>query len=181
MSSENEYLSSATASPAHHFAEMETQTFARLSHTLQTAAIAALIFAVCAYLPKLKNKSQLRRLPALSDAETGEKQRQSFLKSAKNMYPEGHAKASCSYASTCARTYEFVVQEFCLPDGDRERYAIQFSYEDFNTHSFPGQEHVIIPFSLLPELRKLPDDVLSFPLAVDEVSSCSSVGLMLQR
>jgi hypothetical protein len=88
---------------------METQTFARLSHTLQTAAIAVLIFAVCAYLPKLKNKSQLRRLPALGDAGTGEKQRQSFLASAKNMYQEGNAKVTCSHASTGARTYEFVV------------------------------------------------------------------------
>jgi hypothetical protein len=29
---------------------------------------------------------------------------------------------------------------------------------------------VVVPYSLLPELRKLPDDVLSFPQAVARVS-----------
>jgi hypothetical protein len=30
---------------------------------------------------------------------------------------------------------------------------------------------VVVPLSLLPELRKLPDDVLSFPKAVERVST----------
>ena len=34
------------------------------------------------------------------------------------------------------------------------------------THSPIGEDNVVVPLSLLPELRKLPDDVLSFPEAV---------------
>jgi hypothetical protein len=37
-------------------------------------------------------------------------------------------------------------------------------------HNPPGEDNVVVPLSLLPELRKLPDDVLSFPDAVEKVS-----------
>jgi hypothetical protein len=73
---------------------METQTLAGISHTLQTVAIATFIFAVCAYFPKLQRKAQLGRLPILSGLETGEKQRQAYLSSAKKIYEDGYAKVS---------------------------------------------------------------------------------------
>jgi hypothetical protein len=73
---------------------METSTLAGLSHTMQTVAIAALIFAVCAYFPKLQRKSQLGKLPVLGGLETGEKKRQVFLASARKIYEEGYAKVS---------------------------------------------------------------------------------------
>ena len=38
------------------------------------------------------------------------------------------------------------------------------------THSPIGEDNVVVPLSLLPELRKLPDDVLSFPEAVKNAS-----------
>jgi hypothetical protein len=37
-------------------------------------------------------------------------------------------------------------------------------------HTSPGEDNIVIPSSLLPELRKLPDDVLSFPAAVKNAS-----------
>jgi hypothetical protein len=70
---------------------MEVHTLTQLSHTLQTAAIAALIFAVCAYLPKLQYRSQLAKLPVFGGS-SGEEKRQAYLKSAKNMYQEGYTK-----------------------------------------------------------------------------------------
>jgi hypothetical protein len=36
-------------------------------------------------------------------------------------------------------------------------------------HDTTGEDNVVVPLSLLPELRKLPDDVLSFPYAVNKV------------
>jgi len=36
-------------------------------------------------------------------------------------------------------------------------------------HISLGEDNIVIPSSLLPELRKLPDDVLSFPAAVKQV------------
>jgi len=71
---------------------MEFQTLAGLSHTLQTAAVAALIFALCTYLPTLKYKAHLAKLPLFNGSETGEKQRQTYLTSAKTLYKEGYAK-----------------------------------------------------------------------------------------
>jgi hypothetical protein len=73
---------------------METTTLAGLSHTVQTVAIATVIFAVCAYLPKLQRKLQLGKLPVLSGLETGEKQRKAYLASARKLYQDGYAKVS---------------------------------------------------------------------------------------
>lgn len=38
--------------------------------------------------------------------------------------------------------------------------------------SSDGDEHIVIAPRFLPELRKLPDSVLSFPKAASEVSLC---------
>lgn len=38
------------------------------------------------------------------------------------------------------------------------------------SHDVTGDDHVVIPPMFLPEVRKLPDDVLSFPKATATVS-----------
>ncbi|CAO2651171.1 Nn.00g094680.m01.CDS01 [Neocucurbitaria sp. VM-36] len=114
---------------------MDFQTFAGLSHTLQTVVLAILIFAVCAYFPKLNYRAQLAKLPVLGGPTGGEKQRQTYLSSARNMYDEGY---------------------------------IKFRDSVYRMATSDGEDNVVVPLSLLPELRKLPDDVLSFPKAIDK-------------
>ncbi|KAH7090346.1 ent-kaurene oxidase [Paraphoma chrysanthemicola] len=113
---------------------MEFQTFSGLAHTLQTAAVAALIFAVCACIPKLTYRAKLASLPTLGQSNSGEKHRQNYLSSAKSIYKEGYQK--------------FKDCVFLVKTSD-------------------GEDCVVIPPALLQELRKLPDDVLSFPKAID--------------
>jgi len=48
------------------------------------------------------------------------------------------------------------------------QYPFGFSREYLQLQ---GDDNVLIPSSLLPELRKLPDDVLSFPKAMNTVSA----------
>lgn len=70
-------------------ATMELLTYAKMAHTLQTAAIAALVIVLFTFAPKLKQQFQLARIPALSkskDARTG------LLKSVKEIYVEGYKK-----------------------------------------------------------------------------------------
>ncbi|KAH7062023.1 cytochrome P450 monooxygenase-like protein [Paraphoma chrysanthemicola] len=105
---------------------MDVHTFASLARTVQTAVIAVLIFAVCAYVPELKRKAQLAKLPVFSDNMGGKKHRQGYLKSMKDVYSEGCQKLT-------------------------------------------GQSSVVIPQNILPELRKLPDNVLNSAKAVDQL------------
>lgn len=115
-------------------AATEFQIFGSLAHSLQTAALAAIIFAVCASLPKLKHKTQLSRLPNLGGSTSGEEHRKGYLQSARQMYSEGYKK---------------------------------FKDRLYLTTNSDGEKSVVVPLSLLPELRKLSDDVLSFPKAVE--------------
>jgi hypothetical protein len=77
-------------------AAMDVQTLAGLAHTLQTAAIATLVIAVCAYIPKLRYKAQLAKLPVFDESTNGEKHYQSYLQSAKAMYMHGYKKVRLS-------------------------------------------------------------------------------------
>lgn len=43
-------------------------------------------------------------------------------------------------------------------------------FAQFDTNGDQGEDNVVIAPRFLPELRKLPDDVLSFPKAVEKVS-----------
>ncbi|KAF2830054.1 ent-kaurene oxidase [Ophiobolus disseminans] len=110
---------------------MEPQTLARLLHILQTATVAALIFAVCAYIPKLKHRAHLAKLPVFNSSTGGGK---GYIKSTKDLYSEGYRK---------------------------------FKDRAFLMTTLQGESSVVVPQALLPELRKLPDDVLSFPKAID--------------
>ncbi|PSN68834.1 ent-kaurene oxidase [Corynespora cassiicola Philippines] len=115
---------------------MEIERFAGLSHTVQTVAVATIIFAACVYLSNVNYRSQLAKLPAFGGAGGNEKHRKAYLQSAKDMYSEGYRKFKNS-------VYRIVSED--------------------------GQENVVVPPSLLPELRKLPDSVLSFPKAIDKL------------
>lgn len=75
---------------------MEIQ-YTGLSHTLQTAVVAALIFAVCALMPKLSYRSHLAKLPIFGDQNNKEKQRRAYLSSAKSIYMDGYKKVSIYY------------------------------------------------------------------------------------
>jgi hypothetical protein len=45
----------------------------------------------------------------------------------------------------------------------------QFKNSVYRIASYDGEDDVLVPLSLLPELKKLPDNFLSFPKAADEV------------
>jgi hypothetical protein len=94
---------------------METQSYAGLAHTLQTVAIATLIFAVCAFIPKLDYRLKLAKLPLFGASSSGEKQRQIFIKSARDIYNDGYKKVCTSRASTRVDINESIVQKLCLP------------------------------------------------------------------
>lgn len=94
---------------------METQSYAGLTHTLQTVAIATLIFALCACIPKLDYRLKLAKLPVFG-ASSSEKQRQLYIKSAKQIYSDGYKKVGNSRAAVYFDINETIVQEFCLPD-----------------------------------------------------------------
>jgi hypothetical protein len=85
-----------------------------LSHTLQTAAIAALVFAVCALLPKLNYRSHLAKLPISGGAASGEKQRQAYITSAKKMYFDGYEKVSIVHKCILVATDKITVQRFSV-------------------------------------------------------------------
>lgn len=113
----------------------ELQLFAAISPTIQTAAIAVLVFAICAYFPQLNYKAKLAKLPAIGDDIASEKRRLLYLAGAKKDYSNGYKRFKDS-------VYRMVT-------GD-------------------GEDNIVVPLSLLPEFRKLPDDVLSFPKAVQK-------------
>lgn len=64
---------------------------ASLSHTLQTAAIASLVFAFLTLIPRINFAKRLRSFPAYQ-YEDGSKKRTTYLTSAKKLYLEGYAK-----------------------------------------------------------------------------------------
>lgn len=75
---------------------MEFQAFAGATHTLQTLAAAVLVFAICAYLPKLQYRSQVAKLPLFGTTSAGEKQRKEYIASSKQIYIGGYQKVTYS-------------------------------------------------------------------------------------
>jgi hypothetical protein len=82
-------LDTSTSKAAPDTATMELLTYARMAHTLQTAAMAALVFALFTYVPKLKQRIQLAKLPAFSGTTSGTKD---YLSSAKQLYADGYQR-----------------------------------------------------------------------------------------
>ena len=93
---------------------MELQ-YAGLAHSVQTAVIAALIFAACAFLPKLNYKAQVAKLPVFGGPKSGEKQRQTFLNSAKKIYISGYEKVRMHRSIELTTTHFSTVQRLRLP------------------------------------------------------------------
>ena len=81
----------------HTTLQMMQIQYTGLSHTLQTAVIAALIFVVCGLMPKLKYRLHLAKLPDFGESTSKEKQRQAYLLSAKSVYIDGYKKVSIHY------------------------------------------------------------------------------------
>lgn len=95
---------------------MEVQTFTGLTYTLQTVAIAALVFAACVYLPKINHRAQIAKLPAFHNAISSETHRKEYIKSAKRMYKEGYEKGSSLPACLCYLADELEVRRLGLED-----------------------------------------------------------------
>jgi hypothetical protein len=77
---------------AYRPAPLELLTFSGLLHTLQTVALAALVFVVCAGIPKIRYRMRTAKLPTFVAARDGEKLRPGYLMTAKQMYIEGYKK-----------------------------------------------------------------------------------------
>jgi hypothetical protein len=94
---------------------VDSQVFSGVGHALRTAAIAALIFAVCAYFPKLKVRMQLAKLPRF-DGETGQgTSSQNLLLSSKVLYSEGYERVRQARFQDTLFTDNCVVQGSSLP------------------------------------------------------------------
>ncbi|EUC27053.1 hypothetical protein COCCADRAFT_10237 [Bipolaris zeicola 26-R-13] len=114
---------------------MDPQTVELVVRTLQTTAIVSVIFAACAFIPRLHYRAQIKKLPALT-LQGDTKARNDFIISAKKLYKEGYSK---------------------------------FRDSVFTLINESGKENFVIPPCFLPELRKLPENVLNLPLATSDV------------
>jgi hypothetical protein len=71
---------------------METSNLVSVTHTLQTVAIAALIFALVLCIPQINLKTQLARLPSYT-YDNSEK-RKTYLSHAKKLYSDGYKQVT---------------------------------------------------------------------------------------
>jgi lipopolysaccharide export LptBFGC system permease protein LptF len=81
-------FNTTTAHATPDAATMELLTYAKLAHTLQTVAMAALAFALFTYVPRLTQRIQLAKLPVF----TGPGGPKSHMDSARIIYSEGYQK-----------------------------------------------------------------------------------------
>lgn len=71
---------------------LDLQALEGYTHTLRTIVIAACVFAVCAYFPKLQYQSHLSKFPVTGGPLSGEEQRKKYLNGARQMYMDGYTK-----------------------------------------------------------------------------------------
>ncbi|KAF2190763.1 ent-kaurene oxidase [Zopfia rhizophila CBS 207.26] len=115
---------------------MGLQFLSGVSHTLQTASVATLIFVACVFISQINYKAQLARLPIIgAEAGGSEKRRKVYLQSARKLYNEGYEKFK-------DRVYRIATAD--------------------------GVDSIVVTPRFLPELRRLPDSVLSFGQAIAE-------------
>ncbi|KAF2740990.1 cytochrome P450 [Polyplosphaeria fusca] len=115
---------------------MELQSIAGFSHTVQTAAVATIIFAACICFSQINWYKQFSKLPAFTGNQGSfDTRRKAYHKSARQMYTDGYA---------------------------------QFKDRVYRMSTTENMDCVVVPPRFLPELRKLPDSVLSFPKCVEE-------------
>ncbi|EUC34673.1 hypothetical protein COCCADRAFT_35710 [Bipolaris zeicola 26-R-13] len=115
---------------------MDPKTAVGVPQFLQMTGVAVFIFAAYAIWPVIQRKWYLAKFPSMNEYGTGEKYRQTYLSSAREIYEKGYTK----FKNSC--------------------YALM------NEQGIPT---VVIPASLLPELRKLPEDVLSRREAISQL------------
>lgn len=107
---------------------------AGLSQTLQTAAIASLVFAILVLIPQISFAKSLRNFPAY-EYDDRSKKRSTYFSQGKRLYQEGYAK---------------------------------FKEQAWRMTTSEGEDNILIPPKLMTEVKKLPDDVLSFPKAIEQ-------------
>jgi hypothetical protein len=130
---------------------MEIQTIAESTHALQVLAIAAILFAAYVSVQRIYLNSHIQRLPAFHNAISSEAHRKQYLKSAKRLYREGYEKVNANVVLSSYWTDE-----------------LKFKNSVWRVTSADGFHQVVISPSLLPELRKLPESVLSIEKAVEQ-------------
>jgi hypothetical protein len=77
---------------------MELHLLSGVSQTLQTVAIATIIFSACLFLSQVNFRAQLAMamLPAVAQPGNREKKRLSYLHAAKGLYAQGYKQVSVS-------------------------------------------------------------------------------------
>uniref|UniRef100_A0A093UP30 Ent-kaurene oxidase n=1 Tax=Talaromyces marneffei PM1 TaxID=1077442 RepID=A0A093UP30_TALMA len=128
---------------------MEIKTLTELTLAPQTVAIAVLVIVACAFFQKIHLEWQVRKLPAFHDAISSEAHRKQYIKSAKRLYREGYEKVNS----------DVVLSRLQLTNS-------KFKDSVWRVTSADGFHQVVVSPSLLPELRKIPDSVLSIEKAV---------------
>lgn len=73
---------------------MDTQSFVVSTHLLQTLVFASTAVVVLAFFPIFNYKLKVSKLPLLSDHSSGEKQKQRYITSAREIFADGFRKAS---------------------------------------------------------------------------------------
>lgn len=153
---------------------MDPKTAVGVPQFLQMTGVAVFIFAAYAIWPVIQRKWYLAKFPSMNEYGTGEKYRQTYLSSAREIYEKGYTKVTSSRTRTRTKldTDNIPVQELLLRTHERTRYIGSLSKSTHlpTTHVFAGIPTVVIPASLLPELRKLPEDVLSRREAISQAS-----------
>jgi hypothetical protein len=135
-------------------------------------ASAALICAICLLFPRIRHRAQISRLPLLNGSASSEEQRRAYLESAHRLYLEGYKQVR-----TIAQTTKYLW--FCGADGIRSSqmtptacqsqtvcipapWSIRVAQASNAEQDVSGQENIVIPPRLMPEVRTLSDSVVSF-------------------
>ena len=78
----------------------ELQSLNSVPHTLQTVALATLIFAVCIFFSQINFYAQFRKIPAYTGNRGSSKKRQTaYLESARKFYEDGYKQVRLSRKS----------------------------------------------------------------------------------
>lgn len=76
-----------TTNETPNMAYLDLQAYTGLAHTMQTAAIAALVFAAVTYAPKVMRQVQLAKIPSFNTPK-------GTVQSTRNLFQEGYRKVN---------------------------------------------------------------------------------------
>ena len=128
---------------------MKIKTLTELTLAPKTVAIAFLVIVACVFFQKIHLELQVRKLPAFHDEISSEAHRKQYIKSAKKLYREGYEKVN----------FDAVLSRLQLTNS-------KFKDSVWRVTSADGFHQVVVSPRLLPELRIIPDSVLSIEKAV---------------